>query len=109
MPTVHRFCVEEPLEGGAGAITALPSHVARQMDVVLRLRPGDQVALFDGRGGEWAAEVLSLRRCLANNPASSAGKKATTRCPYAPAWRSREIGWVGAEARERMKPARHKS
>jgi 16S rRNA (uracil1498-N3)-methyltransferase len=32
------------------------------MDTVLRLRAGDPVVLFDGRGGEWHAEVLSLRR-----------------------------------------------
>jgi 16S rRNA (uracil1498-N3)-methyltransferase len=62
MPTIHRFFVEEPLAGGEGASVTLPRAVAHQMEVVLRLRPGDPVVLFDGRGGEWQAEVLSLRR-----------------------------------------------
>ncbi len=62
MPTIHRFFVEEPLAGGEGAAITLPRAVAHQMEAVLRLRPGDPVVLFDGRGGEWHAEVLSLRR-----------------------------------------------
>lgn len=66
MPTVHRFFVDAPLAvdraGGKGSIVALPDHVSRQMDVVLRLRAGDEIVLFDGTGGEWAAEIASLRR-----------------------------------------------
>src|SRR5437867_1488864 len=62
MPTIHRFFVEEPLSGAEREVITLPAPVARQMESVLRLRPGDPVALFDGRGGEWAAEVAALRR-----------------------------------------------
>jgi 16S rRNA (uracil1498-N3)-methyltransferase len=62
MPTVHRFFVEEPLVGAEGALVTLPAPVARQMEHVLRLRSRDAVVLFDGRGGEWQAEVATLRR-----------------------------------------------
>jgi len=48
--------------GGEGAVVALPRGVAHQMDAVLRLRPGDPMVLFDGQGGEWQAQVVSLRR-----------------------------------------------
>jgi 16S rRNA (uracil1498-N3)-methyltransferase len=60
--TIHRFFVEEPLGGGEGAVVALPAHLAHQLDSVLRFRPGDPLVLFDGRGGEWQTETLSLRR-----------------------------------------------
>src|SRR3954447_23120626 len=62
MPTLHRFFVAEPLVGGEGTVVALPRGVAHQMDAVLRLRPGDAVVLFDGQGGEWHGEVVTLRR-----------------------------------------------
>ncbi|HEX5374007.1 MAG TPA: 16S rRNA (uracil(1498)-N(3))-methyltransferase [Aquabacterium sp.] len=39
----------------------LPEGAARHAQV-LRLQPGDALTLFDGRGGEWAAEVLSMGR-----------------------------------------------
>lgn len=39
----------------------LPSDAARHAQV-LRLQPGDALTLFDGRGGEWAAEVASMGR-----------------------------------------------
>lgn len=38
---------------------ALPAGAARHVQV-LRLQPGAALTLFDGRGGEWSAEVLAM-------------------------------------------------
>lgn len=54
-----RLHVDLPL--ACGAELALPPGPARHVQV-LRLQPGDAVTLFDGRGGEWAAEVLRMGR-----------------------------------------------
>ena len=54
-----RFFVELPLE--SGATLALPAAAARHVQV-LRLQPGAAVTVFDGAGGEWAAEVLRIGR-----------------------------------------------
>ena len=61
MPTIHRFYVDEPLPA-AGVEVSLPPHVAHQAGTVLRLRSGDPVVLFDGSGGEWRGEIVSLHR-----------------------------------------------
>jgi 16S rRNA (uracil1498-N3)-methyltransferase len=60
--TVHRFFIPGPLNGGD---VVLPERLAHQATAVLRLRPGEPVVLFDGSGGEWAAELLSGGRGLA--------------------------------------------
>jgi len=54
-----RFFVDLPL-GSASTLT-LPAGPARHVQV-LRLQPGAAVTLFDGAGGEWAAEVLRIGR-----------------------------------------------
>lgn len=41
-----------------GAVVELPEEAARHALKVLRLRPGEAVILFDGRGGEWLGELL---------------------------------------------------
>lgn len=45
----------------AGTALALPAGAARHVQV-LRLQPGDEVVLFDGRGGEWTATVTRMGR-----------------------------------------------
>ena len=50
-----------PLPLQEGAVIALPPGAARHVQV-LRLQPGEPVTLFDGRGGEWAAQVESMGR-----------------------------------------------
>ena len=62
MPTIHRFFVQSPILGRAGDTVGLPSHVAHQASAVLRMRPGDPLELFDGRGGEWLAEIAAVGR-----------------------------------------------
>lgn len=37
----------------------LPTEAARHVQV-LRLQPGDELTLFNGRGGEWSAQVLRM-------------------------------------------------
>ena len=54
-----RIHVPVPLH--AGAELALPAAAARHVQV-LRLQPGAAITLFDGQGGEWAAEVLHMGR-----------------------------------------------
>ncbi|MFN3337968.1 MAG: RNA methyltransferase PUA domain-containing protein, partial [Thermomicrobium sp.] len=44
----HRFYLPTTLE--IGRTVELPERIARQLARVLRLRPGDSIVLFDGRG-----------------------------------------------------------
>jgi len=57
---VPRFHVQAPLR--AGATCMLPEDAAHHAVHVLRVRAGDEVTLFDGRGGEYAARVASIER-----------------------------------------------
>jgi len=57
---VARFFVETPLK--TGARLALPARAAHHATRVLRLRRGNSVILFDGRGGEYAATIADLAR-----------------------------------------------
>jgi 16S rRNA (uracil1498-N3)-methyltransferase len=57
---IPRFYVDEPLR--AGASVALPEDAAHHGVHVLRLRSGDEVTLFNGRGGEFAARISSIQR-----------------------------------------------
>jgi 16S rRNA (uracil1498-N3)-methyltransferase len=52
-----RLFVSAPLR--ADATLALPEAAARHAQV-LRLQPGSDVTLFDGRGGEWAARIAAM-------------------------------------------------
>ncbi len=56
-----RLHVVEPLHVSARANTplALPEAAARHARV-LRLQPGSEVTLFDGRGGEWSARIEAM-------------------------------------------------
>ncbi len=51
-----RFYVDAALN--AGARIALPTAVAHHAQRVLRLRTNDEIVLFNGRGGEYAAHLL---------------------------------------------------
>lgn len=55
-----RFFVDSPL--AAGARLALPERAAHHAARVLRLRTGDALTLFDGRGGEYAGVIANLAR-----------------------------------------------
>lgn len=55
-----RFHVDAPLR--AGSVAALPEDSAHHAVHVLRLREGDDVTLFNGRGGEFAARIASIQR-----------------------------------------------
>ncbi|MBB5466245.1 16S rRNA (uracil1498-N3)-methyltransferase [Paraburkholderia sp. CI2] len=54
-----RFFVDIPLY--ADDVVALPDDVVRHV-AVLRLQPGDSLALFNGRGGEYGAELVEVER-----------------------------------------------
>lgn len=49
-------------EAAPGARLELPDHAAHHAREVLRLRPGAQVRVFDGRGAEFEAVVETLHR-----------------------------------------------
>ena len=54
-----RFYCPLPVE--LNAVFALPAAAARHAQV-LRLQPGDPIQLFDGLGGAWRGEVMSMGR-----------------------------------------------
>jgi 16S rRNA (uracil1498-N3)-methyltransferase len=53
-----RVYLDAPLEPGAGV--TLTGSAARHLTRVLRLRPGQALTLFNGRGGEYAATLEAL-------------------------------------------------
>jgi 16S rRNA (uracil1498-N3)-methyltransferase len=56
-----RVYIDSPLaEGAEVALPEAAAHHAR----VLRLREGDTITLFDGRGGEWRAQLIGARRAM---------------------------------------------
>ena len=57
---VPRFYLDAPLR--AGSVCTLPEESAHHAIHVLRLREGDEVTLFNGRGGEFAARIASMQR-----------------------------------------------
>lgn len=58
-----RFHIEAELS--AGSRVELPRTVAHHARHVLRLREGDSIVLFDGRGGEYAARLVAGRHAAA--------------------------------------------
>ena len=57
-----RLYVEAPL--GAGARVALSRGQANYLGNVLRLKAGEPVLLFNGKDGEWRAEIVAGKRTL---------------------------------------------
>jgi len=57
---VARFYVDAPLR--AGSVCTLSEDAAHHAIHVLRLREGEDVTLFNGRGGEFAARIASIQR-----------------------------------------------
>jgi len=53
------FC---PSALAPGAVLGLPENAARHAARVLRLVAGDAITLFDGRGGEYGAHIVSVRK-----------------------------------------------
>ena len=55
-----RFYVDTALRAGTSVL--LPEESAHHAVHVLRIRTGDEITLFNGRGGEYAARVASIER-----------------------------------------------
>jgi 16S rRNA (uracil1498-N3)-methyltransferase len=55
-----RFYLDAPLRAGTSVL--LPEDSAHHAVHVLRVRAGDEVVLFNGRGGEYAARIASMQR-----------------------------------------------
>jgi 16S rRNA (uracil1498-N3)-methyltransferase len=62
---VPRFHLDAPLR--AGSVCTLPEHSAHHAVQVLRLREGDEVTLFNGRGGEFAGRIASMQKLRISN------------------------------------------
>ncbi len=56
------YCPEALGQQAAGTVLTLPEDVARHATRVLRLRPGDELVLFDGLGGEYPATLAEVGR-----------------------------------------------
>ena len=59
MPTPRFYCPEPLIPA---TTIDLPEGAARHAGRVLRLRVGDEMTLFDGRGGEYPAQVVAVDR-----------------------------------------------
>jgi 16S rRNA (uracil1498-N3)-methyltransferase len=57
---VPRFFIDERLR--AGGSCSLGENAAHHAVHVLRVRAGDEITLFDGRGGEYGARVAAIER-----------------------------------------------
>lgn len=55
-----RLFVDGPLQ--VGVLYSLPAAAAQHVGRALRMREGDAVTLFDGRGGEYPARLSSIRK-----------------------------------------------
>jgi 16S rRNA (uracil1498-N3)-methyltransferase len=55
-----RFYFDAPLR--AGSVCTLPEDAAHHAIHVLRLREAEEITLFNGRGGEFAARIASIQR-----------------------------------------------
>src|SRR5947199_10236532 len=60
VPRAPRFYVDAALRAGGACV--LPEDAAHHAVHVLRVRAGDAITLFDGRGGESAAGVTAIER-----------------------------------------------
>jgi 16S rRNA (uracil1498-N3)-methyltransferase len=58
--TSERLFVDDEL--GAGIALELAEPQARYLTVVLRMRPGAEVLVFNGRDGEWLAHIETVRK-----------------------------------------------
>jgi 16S rRNA (uracil1498-N3)-methyltransferase len=53
-----RIFIDGPLQSGASL--ALPDAQARHVSQVLRMAPGDEIVLFNGRGGEFSGTIAAI-------------------------------------------------
>jgi 16S rRNA (uracil1498-N3)-methyltransferase len=60
MKPTQRLFVDQPLAEGAGV--AFDEGQARYLGAVLRLAPGAEVLVFNGRGGEWLVQITALAK-----------------------------------------------
>ncbi len=96
-----RFHVTQGL--APGATVELPAEAAHHAMRVLRLGDGDRVTLFDGRGGEWCAQLVrsgpSLRATLQDfTPADRAPPLSITLAQGLPA--ADKMDWIVQKATE---------
>src|SRR5215218_6671446 len=67
----HRLYVDVPLSSGAAFVLGTPQ--AHYLGDVLRLEPGDDVLVFNGRDGEWQAQLARpSKKTLALTPHTQA-------------------------------------
>jgi 16S rRNA (uracil1498-N3)-methyltransferase len=79
---MHRFYV--PAASDTAEVVELPDDEARHATTVLRIRAGDQVAFFDGRGREWLGRCrqvhgthVTIERVETRQPSPEPGIRVT--------------------------------
>src|SRR3546814_7119877 len=78
-PRIHIASVEL----AAGATLRLPDSAFRHLVQVLRLRTGERFFVFDGRGGEYAAELLDVGKREARSEEHTSELQSLMRISYA--------------------------
>ncbi len=98
----HRFYVSESL--AEEAVVTLPRDRSLQIAKVLRLRPGDEVVLFDGRGGEYPSRLIEVspeRTVVSIGPRSAGRADPLPAIHLAPALlKADKFDWVVQKATE---------
>ncbi len=62
MQPLDRYFSEQPISGETVRLSGVEAH---HLIHVMRAKPGEKVILFDGRGGEWLAEIRRIARTQA--------------------------------------------
>jgi 16S rRNA (uracil1498-N3)-methyltransferase len=101
MKPAARLYVEGALAAAAGV--ALDDGQAHYLRTVLRLEPGRQVLLFNGRDGEWLADIAELRR---SGGVATARSQRRAQTPEPDLWllfapiKGDRVDWVAEKATE---------
>ena len=74
---IPRLYIEQPL--AAGAIVAADERALHYLRNVMRRAPGDAVVLFNGRDGEFEAEIAALDKRKARPARVTRPRRARTR------------------------------
>ena len=101
MKPAARLFAEAPL--ARGAEVALTDGQAHYLRTVLRLEPGRQVLLFNGRDGEWLADIAALRK---SGGVATARSQRRAQAPEPDLWllfapiKGDRVDWVAEKATE---------
>ncbi len=100
---LHRFFTEERIQRN-GRVVIGDQKLFRQWRTVLRLKPGDEVILFDGFGQDFRCELASLEKgeavCLVRESGASAPPPAQRLCLFVSLIKRERFEWLLEKATE---------